>query len=222
MTPDRVIGGCKNDTLNFFDPTCTCNSPKFALAGPRIAKEIVDNRVKSTLTYMLHPWTGPPYDITASYEALCPVTLERLGCDVEHRVLVADPVAGVWKCQCGTTALAFTAASTRVGELLVDKINDAELMELSVFGDPFNLSVEFTLALVLLLGKAGSIVATLVGLPPIIGFLLVGFGMQDILAVGVMKGAGGSGPHPTPAGEMKSKFRDNTPASSTIRRTTVH
>lgn len=102
-------------------------------------------------------------------------------------------------CTCGS----YVDASTRVQELMVDKMNEAPLMEIPIFDDPFTLSVEFSIAVVLILGKIGSIVANALYLPTIIGFLLCGMGMQDIINPGLIKGAGGNGPHSTPFGEMR-------------------
>eukprot|EP01035_Chromulina_nebulosa_P017066 gene17066-22578_t len=102
-------------------------------------------------------------------------------------------------CQCGN----FTTASGRIEELICDKINEAALAELPIFVDPVTLSIELSLAVVLIVGKLGAIAATFLYLPPIIGFLLAGLGIQDIISQSLIKGAGGNGPHATPFGEIR-------------------
>lgn len=187
----------RTDIYNF-NGTCKCASPSlnFSVSGARIAKDLVDNRIKADASWMVEPWTGPPYDVKASYEAICTRLLSRLACPANHSVV--DPVA--YTCACGS----FTFGSTRVQELIVDVITGAQLAEMPVFANPITWSIELSIALVLVIGKLFSVAAAFLYLPPVIGFLLAGMAIQDVLNVGVLKGCGGSGPHATPAGEIKT------------------
>ena len=63
---------------------------------------------------MVSPWTGPPYNLTYSYEFICNRLLTRLSCNGSHSV--NNP--HTYTCSCG----AFTAGSARVAQLLVDVI----------------------------------------------------------------------------------------------------
>ena len=47
-----------------------------------------------------------------------------------------------------------------------------------------------SLALVLICGKLGAIIATYISLPPIVGFLLAGLAIQNVLNPMFIKGAG--------------------------------
>jgi hypothetical protein len=83
---------------------------------------------------------------------------------------------------------------------MIDKITEAKFMATPVFDDPVVLSVELSIAILLLGGKLGSILANLIHLPPIIGYLLAGIAIEDYLNVGLLKGCGGNGPKVTPQG----------------------
>jgi Kef-type K+ transport system membrane component KefB len=83
---------------------------------------------------------------------------------------------------------------------MVDKITEAKFMATPVFDDPVVLSVELSIAILLLAGKLGSILANFIHLPPIIGYLLAGIAIEDYLNVGLLKGCGGNGPKVTPQG----------------------
>lgn len=84
----------------------------------------------------------------------------------------------------------------RVAETIVDKLNELKLVEIPIFEDPITLSVELSLAIVVIVGKIGSIIAVFLHLPSIIGFLLSGLGIQDLIAPGLIKGCGAGSAKP--------------------------
>jgi len=51
-------------------------------------------------------------------------------------------------------------------------------MEMPIFSNPIQWSIELSIALIMVVGKLGAAVASLVMLPPIIGFLLAGMAIQ--------------------------------------------
>ncbi len=113
--------------------------------------------------------------------------MERLDCPRQNftmnslgttAVIDGKMVAG-YTCQCGQ----FTSASARVAQLILDQINGGLLMEMPVFADPLYLSVEVSIGIVVVVGKLGSILATTIYLPPIIGFLLAGMAIQVNIAL---------------------------------------
>jgi hypothetical protein len=133
--------------------------------------------------------------------AVCSRTLQKLGCPVPDRKseVLGGQKFNNYVCTCGK----YTDTTTRVQELIVDKINEAELMETPVYSSPYTFTLQLSMAFVMIMGKIGSQIASALYLPPIIGFLLTGVGMQNIISPGLIKGAGGNGPHPTPFGEMR-------------------
>lgn len=169
----------------------------------RVAVQIIDNRIKPEIGWMLEPWaSGPPFSIVASFPPICELLLYRLGCpeSSQHISVAAPSGTPSYVCACGTL---FTYPSTRVPELICDKLNEATLMSMPVWADPVTLSVELSLALVMIVGKLASQLATAIYLPPIIGFILGGVSIQNIVSTGLIKGIGGNGPHSTPFGEMR-------------------
>lgn len=199
---NRTVSGC-SPTLTQFKGKCVCTGvPIYMDMGSRIAKEIVDNRIKPEVGWMLEPWsTGPPYSVEASYPAICELMLARAGCREQDMTIAVGSKDGKtpYTCACGS----FTAGSVRVQELICDQLNNAQLSELVIFQDPYTFSVEFSIAVVLIAGKVGSLVASAMYLPPIIGFLLSGVLIQDIISTSLIKGVGGDGPHATPFGEIR-------------------
>lgn len=200
----RLVSTCTNSSLALYHGSCKCNgNPIFDDKTARISKELIDNRIKGEIGWMLEPWSdGPPYAFYTSYKAICQLALYRLGCDVNQMTIA--PASGLttattWKCQCGT----YTDTNVRISELITDKLNEATLSELIVFQDPTVLTVEASIAIALLVGKISSIVASLFYLPPIIGFLLGGVAIQDVISPSMIKGVGGNGPHSTPFGEIR-------------------
>jgi hypothetical protein len=216
----RSVQGCNPDLPNW-SGTCKClGEPVYQDKGSRVSKELLDNRIKGDVGWMLEPWeSGPPYNFDLSCECvysslrflslisvifvvqgICERALYRIGCsDADHTIEVGSRDGNVpYTCACGK----YTDASSRVQELITDKLNEAELMETPVFEDPFTFSLQLSMAFVMVVGKLG-LVASALYLPPIIGFLLAGMGMQNIVSTGLIKGAGGNGPHPTPFGEMR-------------------
>lgn len=134
-------------------------------------------------------------------QGICELTLYRVGCPPAQQTIKIGSQNGKspYTCSCGK----YVDASVRVQELIVDKLNEAELMETPVYDDPFTLTLEASLAVVMIVGKIGSIIACVCYLPPIIGFLLGGMAIQDIISQSLIKGAGGNGPHATPFSEMR-------------------
>jgi Kef-type K+ transport system membrane component KefB len=134
---------------------------------------------------------------------VCGLILSRLGCPVEERTIFAlDAKAGSalssnFTCSCGN----FNAADTHVHRIIMDKLNDYNLRALPIFSNPVYLSVPMSICITLICGKLGAIAADYFLLPPIIGFLLAGVGIQNFLNPMFLKGAGF--PFPSPASELK-------------------
>jgi solute carrier family 9B (sodium/hydrogen exchanger), member 1/2 len=198
-------------TLPNYVGTCSCidNKINFAVAGPKIGKEFFDNRIKSDIFWLLDPPTGPPYNLNTSYTNICILSMKRLGCPKESVTMnsygrpVTDAEGKIippYTCNCG----AYTFASARTAESIVDKSNEALLMSTPVFSAPVTLSMESSMAIVFIAGKAGAIVASLLYFPPIIGFLLAGLCIQDYINKGLIHGCGGDGPHSTPFSELRT------------------
>jgi len=155
------------------------------------------------MSWILEPWSsGPPYDLKVSYTASCNLLLERLGCAREdYDVRVSDSLVGTnttnFHCGCGT----MTQASSMLNNIIMDKFNDLDLRNMPIFSNPVYLSVPMSMCIILICGKLGAILAVYLKLPPIIGFLLTGLGIQNILSPMFLKGAGY--PYPSPASEIK-------------------
>ena len=64
---DRTVIGCAPDLPRYVG-TCRCNGkPVYQDKGSRISKELLDNRIKPEIGWMMEPWsTGPPYDFDVS------------------------------------------------------------------------------------------------------------------------------------------------------------
>ena len=145
---------------------------------------------------MLEPWAGPPFDLALSYDNICQLLLPRLGCPKQYMKL--DPVT--FKCSCGN----FTLSSDRTSTLITNQINQGYLMKTPIFADPLVLSLELSIGIMLLTGRIGAIAATACQLPSVIGYLLFGMAIQDIIHPSLLHGAGGTGPHNTPDGVIKT------------------
>ena len=203
----RTIEGCRNypDSKDVADwvGKCSCSSPVSYVAGSTVSKELLKNRIYPDMFWILEPWnSGPPYDIVRSYTTVCDTMLKRINCPAENRTVVANEdyttVPGDnFKCTCG----ALTTPSSLVNEMIMDKMNDYNFRSTPIFSNPVYLSVPMSMCIVLITGKIGAIIAVYLKLPPIIGFLLVGLGIQNILNPMFLKGAGF--PYPSPASEIK-------------------
>jgi hypothetical protein len=207
---DRVDVGCPgwpavpNNIANF-NGTCTCLSPiVYDVGGKIIIQELIDNRVHQDLFWSLEPWDGgPPYDVKLSYKNICNLLLGRLGCEKSDQVIYATdkklgPELGSnFKCSCGSMEVGDEA----IHKLIIDKINDYNLRAMPVFSQPTYLDVPISICIILICGKIGAIVAVYFKLPSIIGFLLTGLGIQNILSPMFLRGAGF--PFPSPASELK-------------------
>jgi Kef-type K+ transport system membrane component KefB len=201
-TTDYVIAGCPdypdvyNDVQNFVG-TCTCKYPTISTAaGPRILTQIVNTRLSPEMGWILEPWlTGPPYNLDTSFTNMCNLLLDRIWCPEASQIVIATD--GTYTCSCGT----FKAA-TAVQNLIVDQVNKLKITNMPVFANPVYLSVSLSLCIILIVGKLGAIVACYFKLPAIIGYLLVGLGMQNFLSPMVLKGVGF--PYPSVASELKT------------------
>lgn len=101
-------------------------------------------------------------------------------------------------CSCGN----FTLGNNHVSELIIDNLIEADLVTTPIFADPLTLSFPLSIAVTIIVGKIMSVLATAVYLPPIIGFLVGGILIQDILSPELLKGCGGNGPHNIPRSEF--------------------
>ena len=110
------------------------------------------------------------------------MALERLGCHFINAVINAKSysiyidgaLVPAFTCNCGS----YKIASARVAESLMDKMNELQLVELPIFEDPINLSLELSIAIFVIVGKLGSVLANFLYLPSIIGYLLSGVAIQ--------------------------------------------
>jgi hypothetical protein len=209
----RVTEGCAGypESRNMADwvGKCECTSPVAYSAGARVTQQLINNRITPDMTWMMEPWaSGPPYDVILSYKNICGKALHRLGCAPVNQTIFAQeelledefgvPIPGSnFKCTCGL----MTAATSSVNVLMMDKMNDYNQRSTPIFSNPVYLSVPISMCIVLITGKIGAIIAVYLKLPPIIGFLLVGLGIQNILSPMFLKGAGY--PYPSPASEIK-------------------
>jgi hypothetical protein len=210
---ERIMEGCANypdekDMANWVGK-CECTSPVHYSAGTRVTQQLISNRIYPDMSWMMEPWsTGPPYDIVRSYKAVCGKVLHRLGCAEGNQTIFAQdelltdglgvPIPGSnFKCTCGT----MTTATPFINVLMMDKMNDYNLRSTPIFSNPVYLSVPMSMCIILITGKIGAIIAVYLKLPPIIGFLLIGLGIQNILSPMFLKGAGF--PFPSPASEIK-------------------
>ena len=209
---NRTITGCANypeeQNMANWVGACSCSSPIAYVAGTDVTKQLISNRIKPDMSWIMEPWdSGPPYDVIRSYEIICNKVLNRLGCPKENQTISAQmeleqdgsgPIPGSnFKCTCGS----MTTASSYVNTLMMEKMNDYNQRSTPIFSNPVYLSVPMSICIVLITGKIGAIIAVYLKLPPIIGFLLVGLGIQNILNPMFLKGAGY--PYPSPASEIK-------------------
>jgi len=200
----------KNDLQNF-KGVCTCFHPTYYdVGGTRVTQQLISNRIAQDMYWMLEPWsTGPPYDIKLSYTRICERALDRLGCPANETIVHAYDTrihkAGAkapftnFTCACGS---GLTQTTAMIDNMIMDKLNDYNLRSLPIWEDPVTLSVPLSMCVTLICGKIGAIIATYLGLPPIVGFLLAGLGIQNTLSLMFLKGAGY--PYPSPASELKT------------------
>lgn len=209
-------------TLNYYNASCYCTDPWIPAdyTPARLTELLFDNRAKGTSAWHLLPWASTKFDVRASYAAFCYTALYRLGCS-PSLMKINTTLSGTasWVCTCGQ----FTTGSKRAYVDLVDKLADLSLQELPVFEDPLYLSATLSVGIMVLLGKAGSVLASSLGLPPVVGFLLAGMGMQDIIYRELIKGASanpGSTAHCLTAAvaSRASQARPSWPPSSSARR----
>jgi hypothetical protein len=203
----RINTGCPNNFLPDFDGTnaCLCKDPVFYDATTRVTQQLIGNRITPELSWMLEPWnSGPPYDIKLSYTKICSLMLDRIGCPSANQTIVAEDfklVAGVksedFKCSCGK----LTTGDNMINYYIMDKLNDYDLRSTPIFADPVYLSVPLSMVAILIIGKIGAICAVYLKLPPIIGFMMGGLAIQNIINPMFYNGDGY--PYPSPASEIK-------------------
>ena len=202
VSSSRTNIGCDPD-LYRFNGTCLCDgNPVYQDRGARIAEILVDNRIKGEIGWMLEPWDGsPPYSLEASFSPICKLLLHRLGCPETQQASAVGSRDGEtpFACTCG----AFQSGSSRIQELICDKITEGYVGGLQVFEDPYTFSVELSLAVLLVGGKVGAIMAAAGHLPPAVGSLLAGFALQDLISPALVREAAG-GPRSTPLGEFRA------------------
>jgi hypothetical protein len=200
---DFVNEGCPGfpsvfNNITHYKGLCKCYSPAVSTnVGMRISNEIISNRMVPEMKWIMEPWqTGPPYDLALSYKVVCSETLERLGCPEEDRVSYAD-TDGIFECTCGD----FDPSTAQVQNIITDQLNKIPLSNMPIFDSPVVLSVPMTVCMILICGKLGSIVAVYFKLPAILGYVLVGLGLQNFLNPMVLKGVGF--PYPSLESEIK-------------------
>eukprot|EP01041_Mallomonas_annulata_P001187 gene1187-2311_t len=208
----RIIVGCpdypltQND-ISHWKGICTCLSPiYYDQAGQRITQQLIQTRISPDIFWQLEPFdTGPPYDLKRSYKHACGLLLKRMGCPETNQTITAEntPIItnGIlstnFHCSCGD----LIEADKHLNRLLMDKMNEYLLQTTPIFSNPVYLSVPMSIAMVLICGKIGAIIAVYLKLPPIVGFLLAGLSIQNILNPMFLRGVGY--PYPSPASELK-------------------
>jgi solute carrier family 9B (sodium/hydrogen exchanger), member 1/2 len=200
---DFVNIGCpgypqvKNNITNW-KGICTCKAPTFnSAAGARIANELISNRMGSDMSWILEPWqSGPPYNFVRSYKIICHDLLDRVGCPHGEKTIVATD-AGNYQCNCGS----FKTSSVAVQNMIIDQFNKQQLQTMPVFENPVYLSTALTVCM-LIMGKLGAVTACFFKIPPIIGYILIGLGIQNFLNPMILKGPGF--PYPSFASEAKT------------------
>lgn len=78
----------------------------------------------------------------------------------------------------------------RVNDAIVGNVIASQMALTPIFENPITLSIQLSLGLIFVVGKLGSIIATSLYLPSILGYLVSGMGFQDVINQGVMKGCG--------------------------------
>jgi len=199
---DRVSVGCATpNVLSTWSGICKCERPiHFEDAGPTVTYQLIENRISGDIKWLLEPYnTGPPYNLKASYTNICDLTLTRLGCLSSEKVVSVqlDSPITAWQCCCGN----LTEPSQKITDLILGALNNFEQKSHPIFSDPYYLNVPLSVCAVLLCGKIGAILAVYFIMPPIVGFLLAGFFIQNVLNPIFLQGTGY--PYPSPASELK-------------------
>jgi hypothetical protein len=91
-----------------------------------------------------------------------------------------------YACSCGS----FTIANTRVNDAIVGNAIANQMALTPIFANPITLSLQLSLALTFIAGKLASILVSIFYLPSILGYLLAGIGLQDVINSNVLKGCG--------------------------------
>ena len=150
------------------------------------------------MSWVLEPWqTGPPFNFVESYKIVCGMALRRLGCPENYQTIEATDSGSAYKCRCG----AFTTPDSAIQNLVIDQINRQKLASTPIFENPVYLSVALTICMVLIMGKLGAIVAVYFKVPAILGYILIGLGIQNFLNPMILKGPG----YPFPAFSSESQ-----------------
>ena len=56
-----------------------------------------------------------------------------------------------------------------------------------IFEDPVLMNIQLSMAIVFIVGKVFSVIANLIGVPPVIGFILGGMAIMDFVNPGLIK-----------------------------------
>jgi len=203
-------GNVTDNRLHEWVGECTCFYPVYYdMGGSRIAQQLIANRLSNEVEWMMEPYkTGPPFDLKVSYTNICALTLDRLGCPDEHQRILAVPDAKVldvdgitnvnFQCSCGL----FEEPSKQVLRLIMDDWNEYYLKSSPVFATPVYLNIPLSIAMTLIVGKICAAAAVNMKMPAIVGFLVGGIILQNVVHPVYLKGTGY--PLPAPGGELKS------------------
>jgi len=144
----RAVVGCAGASLESYVGSCSCTDPQYRVfaADSIITNELIDNRIKPELKWILEPWSNPPYDPVVSFKAICGLLLARLGCAMPSRVNDVSH-SGTYSCTCGDFS-----GTSRVQALIANRIGEATLMQHPIFADPLVLSTGLSIAVFMLTG----------------------------------------------------------------------
>ena len=168
-----------NDIANYVG-TCSCTTPYPVIAGPTVTKQLIANRIKDEMRWILEPWSsGPPYNYADSYRIICEKALVRLGCSQNDFAITASDSAGsaAFTCACGT----LDVTTLYVGDLIMNQVNQYNSDSLPIFENPVQMSRPLSIALIFLVGKLFAILASYLTLPPVLGYICAGVGLQNYL-----------------------------------------
>ena len=120
----RSVVGCPNfphasNNITHYVGECECSSPYGISAGSSVLRQLVWNRVRHDVGWMMQPWdSGPAYNYDESFDILCDTTLRRLGCPAEERN-ASTGVSDNFVCACGSLNI-----DTLVGNTMMQEVNE--------------------------------------------------------------------------------------------------
>lgn len=185
---NRLAIGCSNypteqNNLHDYVGLCICFEAVTIDISNTITKQIITNRIKPELKWILEPYkTGPPFDYDTSFLNICELLLPRLGCREEFIVSTSNSYSDnvINKkniCSCGN----MTQSASVIHDLIVGEINEFTLTNLPIFSNPVYLSLPLSIVIILLCGKIGAIIVNYMQLPSIVGFLSAGIIIQNFI-----------------------------------------